>query len=39
LFPKRKDKGGNYYKNDGWHKWEKGDDEQPETKKEGKAPF
>ena len=24
LFPKRKDKEGNYYKNGGWHKWEGG---------------
>lgn len=22
LFPKRKDKDGKYYKNNGWHKWE-----------------
>lgn len=38
LFPKRKDKNGNYHKNDGWYKWER-DDSQPEAKKEGKAPF
>jgi hypothetical protein len=48
LFPKRKDKDNNYYKNGGWHKWEGPSESQPQqdtqstpapTDKSKKAPF
>lgn len=38
LFPQRKDKEGNYYKNNGWHKWEGGQQSSPQAEtKEPKA--
>jgi len=41
LFPKRKDKDGTYYKNNGWHKWEgQGQGEQaPTTNTKNSKPF
>lgn len=44
LFPRRRDKDGNYYKNGGWHKWEgQAGDSAPKddksTDRKTKAPF